>query len=366
MVYTVYPTSVCVVLSVAAGVGETRVVFGQWLPNEGTPKRVEALHVLVAPKSSPASSAVQKSSLPRQPSTPGVTAKQRLELEEEGSKPVGSGGMEAGVQSSVAEGVQEGKGEVRQSVEGERDEEVYIDEGEKEEGRREGKRKDEVNVGGDKEGRNEGGEKGGEREEGDKPADVEVVREVDEGAHEAEPQGERLPVSESVKQEGGGSEGRRDGSRLNVGERDGESNVAEVMPRVESSGSWVVVSAGASECHVKPHPHVRSAWEEDAQLPQTDHKTATPETTSQCADTGHKQGVMSVEDIELAVSEPTPADNKAAATPAKNEVCVRDEEEEQEAVPGKREGCVRGEEEEEFSTPVGHPMPQVRSVLVTQ
>ena len=163
-----------------------------------------------------------------------------------------------------------------------------------------------------------------------------------------------------VNQEGRGS-GLEEASE---GRRDGEPNLAEVMPRVESSESWVVVSAGASESHVKPHPHVRSAWEEDTQLPQTDHETATPQTTSQSADTGHKEGVMSVEDIELAESEPTRADNKAADTPAKVVVCERMEEEEQEVVPSGREGCGKEEEEEEeFSTPIGHPMPQVRVCL---
>ena len=294
-------------VSAAAGVGETRVVFSQWLPSEGTPKRAEALHVLVAPKSSPASSAVQKGSLPRQPSTPGVTVKQRMEGEEEGSKPVDSGGLEPRAQYSVAEGVQEGKVGQREEGEeeegggkeereggeegggeGERDEGVYVDKGEKEEGN-EGEREEEVNVRGE-EGTKEEGEKGGGREDGDKPACVEVVHEVEEGEHEAKPQGEMMSVSESVNQEGRGSglEGASEGRR------DGEPNMAEVMPRVESSESWVVVSAGASESHVKPHPHVRSAWEEDAQLPQTDHETATPQTTSQSADTGHKEGVMSV------------------------------------------------------------------------
>jgi len=69
-----------------------------------------------------------------------------------------------------------------------------------------------------------------------------------------------------------------------------------------------------------------------------------------------------VEDIELAESEPTRAENKAAATSAKVEVCERKEEEEQEVVPSGREGCGK-EEEEEFSTPIGFPMPQVRVCL---
>ena len=83
-------------------------------------------------------------------------------------------------------------------------------------------------------------------------------------------------------------------AQLDIGETSGE--LAEAEPsKVSCSEPLVVVCAEASKDRVGPHHQVKTAWEEGAKTPPSDHETAT--TTSQYADC--RPGVVEVLDIEI-------------------------------------------------------------------
>ena len=83
-------------------------------------------------------------------------------------------------------------------------------------------------------------------------------------------------------------------TQLDIGETSGE--LAEAEPsKVSCSEPLVVVCAEASKDRVGPHHQVKTAWEEGAKTPPSDHETAT--TTSQHADC--RPGVVEVLDIEI-------------------------------------------------------------------
>ena len=215
-----------------SGVGETRVVFGHWSPSEGTPARLGgATHVLV---SSPAGAAraVGKVSVP-----------QHLSV-------VTGGEEEAPKKVSVPQHLS------------------VVTGGEEEAPKNKPVRNDGVpeTVGGGK----------GEEEDGlqGKLEDVE--------------EGEKVLVS-TTEGDVGSVE-----IQLDIGETSGE--LAEAEPsKVSCSEPLVVVCAEASKDRVGPHHQVKTAWEEGAKTPPSDHETAT--TTSQHADC--RPGVVEVLDIEI-------------------------------------------------------------------
>ena len=301
--------------------GETRVVFGHWLPSEGTPVRLsEAIGILGTSKDSPAGTSV----VPQELSV--VTGGEHQKTVS-GRKGEEEDGPQVKLED-VEEGGREGKVE------------------DVEEGGREGKVEDVEEGGG--EGKVEDVEEGGGEGNVEEVEEGGIQVKLEEG--EEGGQGERLlvsPTEEDDRSEKGGKKEEVVGmeTQVNIGERSGE--LAEAEPsQVPCSEPLVVVHAEPSRDHVDPHHQVKTAWEEGAKALQRDHETATP--TSQHAD--HRPGVMEVLDIEII--------NPNAANHTESEARSSGSKPISKLQDSRPLG--ENEEEEKFSTSAGDLMPQVR------
>ena len=237
------------------------MVFGHWPPSEGTPARlVGATHILV---SSPAVTAVGKVSAPQQLS---VVAGGEEEEEADKSKPMRKDG--------APETVGGRKGE--------------------EEDGPQGKLEDVEEVGGQ-------GEKVLVSTTEEDVGSVETQLDIGERSEElAEAEPSKVACSEPLVV--ASAEASKDRVEPLV-VASAEASKDRVEPLVVASAEaskdrvepLVVASAEASKDRVEPHHQVKTAWEEGAKTPPSDHETAT--TTSQHAD--RRPGVMEILDIEI-------------------------------------------------------------------